>query len=175
MPIVMTVSTRYARAMEMIDDDRIVPVEPAYAHVLRISWGLLLLPLLIGATVLDVLVIIPDTDFGGILTTVFGALLLFGLVVTAPRQHARMGYGLGKDYLRVVRGFMFFTDTVVPFVRVQHIDVGQGPIERMFGLARVVVHTAGTHNSIVTLAGLKRADADTMRETIRQHIVTDFA
>ena len=161
--------------MDMIDDDRITPVEPSYAHVLRINWVLLLLPILIGAAVLDRMVLIPDTEFGGALTALFGALLLMAIFVTAPRQYARMGYAIGGDYLRVVRGFLFYTDTVVPFVRVQHIDVGQGPVERMFGLARVVVHTAGTHNSIVTLAGLKRADADAMRETIRQHIVTDFA
>jgi uncharacterized protein len=161
--------------MDMIDDDQITPLEPAYVHVLRISWALFLIPLLIGAAVFDYLMLIPDTPFGGWLTAIMGTLLLLAITLTAPRQHARMGYALGSDYLRVVRGFLFFTDTVVPFVRVQHIDVGQGPVERLFGLARVVVHTAGTHNSIVTLAGLKRGDADAMRETIRQHIVTDFA
>ena len=161
--------------MEMIDDDRLVPVEPAYVHVLRIGWALFLIPVLIGAAVLDWFVLMPDTKFGGYAIGAMATLLLLAVFVTAPRQHARMAYALGGDYLRVVRGFLFFTDTVVPFVRVQHIDVGQGPVERLFGLARVVVHTAGTHNSIVTLPGLSRSDAEAMRETIRRHIVTDFA
>lgn len=161
--------------MEMIDDDRLVPVEAAYVHVLRIVWAIGLLPLVIGAAVLDFMVLIPDTEFGGFATGIMAALLLSAVFVTAPRQYARMAYALGGDYLRAVRGFLFHTDTVVPFVRVQHIDVGQGPVERLFGLAHIVVHTAGTHNSIVTLPGLARADADAMRETIRRHIVTDFA
>lgn len=161
--------------MEMIDDARLQPVEPAYVHVLRIGWALFLIPILIGAVVLDLLVMIPETKFGGIAIGMVTALLLMAVFVTAPRQHARMAYAMGADYLRVVRGFLFFTDTVVPFVRVQHIDVGQGPVERLFGLARVVVHTAGTHNSIVTLPGVARADAEAMRETIRRHIVSDFA
>jgi uncharacterized protein len=161
--------------MEMIDDDRLVPVEPAYINVLRIGWATFMVPLLIGSAVLDFLVLIPETPVGGWLTGVIGTLALLSIIVTAPRQHARMAYALGGDYLRVVRGFLFYTDTVVPFVRVQHIDVGQGPVERIYGLARVEVHTAGTHNSVVTLAGLTRADAEAMRETIRQHIVTDFA
>jgi hypothetical protein len=161
--------------MDMIDDDRLMPVDPAYVHVLRISWALSLLPLLIGAAVLDVMVLIPDTPVGGFATGIMATLLLTAVALTAPRQYARMAYALGGDYLRAVRGFLFFTDTVVPFVRVQHIDVGQGPVERLFGLARVVVHTAGTHNSVVTLPGLTRADAEAMRETIRRHIVTDFA
>jgi uncharacterized protein len=161
--------------MEMIDDDRLLPVEPSYVHVLRIGWAIPLVLLLIGALVLDFAVLIPETGFGGIVTAVAATLLLLALFVTAPRQHARMAYAMGSDYLRGVKGFLFYRDTVVPFVRVQHIDVGQGPFERMFGLVRVEVHTAGTHNSIVTLPGLKRADAEAMRETIRQYIVTDFA
>jgi hypothetical protein len=161
--------------MEMIDDDRLRPVEPAYVHVLRISWAMFLVPLTIGAVVLDTQVLMAETAFGGWLTAFAGTLLLMSVFVTAPRQYARMGYALGSDYLRVVRGFLFHTDTVVPFVRVQHIDVGQGPVERLFALATVQVHTAGTHNSVVTLPGLKRADAEAMRETIRAHIVTDFA
>jgi uncharacterized protein len=161
--------------MEMIEDDRLVPVEPAYVHVLRIGWATALIPLLIGAAVFDFMVLMPETAFDGFAIGAMAALLLIAIFVTAPRQHARMAYALGDDYLRVVRGFLFFTDTVVPFVRVQHIDVGQGPVERLFGLARIVVHTAGTHNSIVTLPGLTRTNAEAMRDTIRRHIVTDFA
>ena len=77
--------------------------------------------------------------------------------------------------MRVARGWLFRTDTIVPFVRVQHIDVGQGPIERWFGLSHLIVHTSGTHNSTVTLPGLPSDLAAAMRETIRRHIQTDFA
>ena len=70
---------------------------------------------------------------------------------------------------------LFRSDTIVPFVRGQHIDVGQGPVERWFGLSHLVVHTSGTHNSMVTLPGLHADLAAAMRETIRRHIQTDFA
>ena len=40
----------------------------------------------------------------------------------------------------------------------------------MFGLATLVVHTAGTHNASVALPGLAQADAASMRESIRAHI-----
>ena len=58
----------------------------------------------------------------------------------------------------------------MPFKRIQHIDLGEGPIERMFGLASLTVHTAGTHNSIVTLPGLARNQAEAMRDAMRLHI-----
>jgi membrane protein YdbS with pleckstrin-like domain len=98
-------------------------------------------------------------------------LVALWLIVRVPlrRYHAR-GYQLGGDRLRVVRGMMFHSDTVVPFGRVQHIDVHQGPIERAYGLATLVLHTAGNHNASVALPGLAHADALAMREEIRAHV-----
>ena len=98
-------------------------------------------------------------------------LLALWLIIRAPlrRYHAR-GYQMGADRLRVVRGLIFRSDTVVPFGRVQHIDVHQGPIERAYGLATLVLHTAGNHNASVSLPGLGHDDALAMREEIRAHV-----
>jgi hypothetical protein len=60
----------------------------------------------------------------------------------------------------------------VPRSRIQHTDVNQGPIERHFGLAHLVLHTAGTESASVTLPGL---DQD-LAIGIRQQLVpTDDA
>jgi membrane protein YdbS with pleckstrin-like domain len=58
---------------------------------------------------------------------------------------------------------------------VQHIDVVRGPFDKMFGTSSLVVHTAGTHNSIVTVRGLAPERAAAMRDVIREHVRTDFA
>jgi len=58
-------------------------------------------------------------------------------------------------------------------VRVQHIDVKRGPMDKLFGTASLVVHTAGTHNSIVTLPGLSPTRAADIRDDIRADIRTD--
>ena len=81
---------------------------------------------------------------------------------------------MGDEQLRVLRGFLWRKDTIVPFNRIQHIDVAQGPLQRLFGLSTLIVHTAGTHNSIVTLPGLATHDAEDMRETIKGHIRQDM-
>jgi membrane protein YdbS with pleckstrin-like domain len=59
---------------------------------------------------------------------------------------------------------------VVPLRRVQHLDVAQGPLERAFGVTRLVLHTAGTMNSQIVLPGLTRATAEGIRDEIRAHI-----
>ena len=151
------------------------PVEPGYRTVLRLQWAVMMIPLAIGAYVLDYLLIRVEGGPWPLLTIVMSLFAVSAITMTAARQHARWGYAMGPDSLRVARGYLFHTDTVVPFVRVQHIDVGQGPFERMCGVSHLVVHTAGTHNSIVTLPGLAPDDAAVMRDTIRRHIQTDFA
>ena len=85
------------------------------------------------------------------------------------RYHFR-GFDMGTDRIRIVRGYLFHSDTIVPFGRIQHIDVDQGPIQRRYNLATLTVHTAGNHNSTVSLPGLLHEDAIAMREEIRSHI-----
>ncbi|MEP3225385.1 MAG: PH domain-containing protein [Parasphingorhabdus sp.] len=101
-------------------------------------------------------------------------LALFVLVMLPDRIYRRWGYDMAAEQLRILRGFMWRTDTIVPFNRIQHIDVAQGPFQRFFDLSTLIVHTAGTHNSIVTLPGLRTEDAENMRDTIKDHIRQDM-
>ncbi len=142
------------------------PLDPAYRKVLRIEAAIVAAPFLIGAAVLE----FAQLTVPGIFLVPI--LLIAGwFVLGMPgRRYRHKGYALGEDRLRVVRGLLFHRDTVVPFGRVQHLDVNQGPLERAHGLATLVVHTAGTHNASVGLPGLKREDAVAMREAIRAHI-----
>ena len=151
---------------------------PARAADVEPDWQRLhpaTLALAIGASVADALLIRSIGGPFGLLTALAWLVALLVIVMLPSRRMQRWGYHIGAGQLRVARGWMFRTDTIVPFVRVQHIDVGQGPIERWFGLSHLVVHTSGTHNSTVTLPGLRSDLAAAMRETIRHHIQTDFA
>ena len=148
------------------------PVEPGYKHALAAQAALFWLGPLIGALVLNHFVL-ADTWAAGIVPALV-ALIAFSSIVFAPaRIYRRLGYALDGRLLRVVRGWLFHTDTIVPFVRVQHIDVTRGPFDKLFGTAGLVVHTAGTHNSIVTLPGLAPERAIAIRDAIRAEIRAD--
>lgn len=145
------------------------PLDPAYVTTMRIAWTLAMIPFLIGAGVLEFTKVFPT---GVVIVPVL--ILAIGVAFILPaRQYRHWGYALGSDRLRIVRGHMFFRDTIVPLGRIQHIDVDQGPVDQRFDLARLTVHTAGNHNSRVTLPGLRHADALAMRETIRAAIRQD--
>jgi membrane protein YdbS with pleckstrin-like domain len=150
----------------LVEGDVLTPLHPNYVKVVRLATLVGALPFVLVALVLEFAGELPH---GAFLAPVL--LVALWLIVRVPlRRYQARGYQLGADRLRVVRGLLFRKDTVVPFGRVQHIDVQQGPIERGYGLATLVLHTAGTHNASVTLPGLAHADAVAMREDIRAHV-----
>ena len=147
--------------------------EPGYRHVLRIRSLIFWLPLAIAAIVADQLLLAP-TPFHNVPSILASLLAVLAVIFIPHRRWGRLGYALHPKMLQVVRGWLFHTDTIVPLVRVQHIDVTRGPLDKAFGTATLVVHTAGTHNSIVTLPGLSPENASAIRDEIRQHIRSDF-
>ncbi len=149
-----------------MSDETLTQLDPSYTTVMRIEGLLATIPFVIGASVLSVASVVPAWVPG--IPVLILAILLIG-VIPLKRYRSR-GYNMSADRLRVVKGVLFHADTVVPFSRVQHLDVEQNPIERAFGVARLILHTAGTHNASVTLPGLTYATAASMREEIRQHV-----
>jgi len=156
-------------ASQPAEPDMLTPLDPAFVKVVRIGWVLGLLPVLLGALVLESRELLPWGAF-------LGPVLVVGMVAVLRvplRRYKARGYRLDEDRLRVVKGLLFRSDTVVPFGRVQHIDVEQGPLERLHGLGTLVLHTAGNHNSSVSLPGLLHGDALAMREAIRAHVTRE--
>lgn len=152
------------------DEGALAKLHRNYAHALRVQATLTAIPFLIGALVLETAFRDQAMFPAGIIA---GPVLLIALTLIirfpSTRYNAR-GYQISADRLRVVRGLLFRSDTVVPFGRVQHIDVHQGPIDRFFGIATLTLHTAGNHNASVSLPGLGEDLAREMREEIRAHI-----
>ena len=153
----------------MDTDTSLTRLDPGYRKLQRLEGAFLAGPLLIGALVLT---FVPDVPFWlRILAWIVAAIIAIITVLYLPhRRYVTRGYSMALDRLRVVRGVLFHFDTVVPFSRVQHIDLQQGPLERLFGIARLILYTAGTHNASVVLPGLAHDDAIAMRESIRRHV-----
>ncbi|MCU4740493.1 PH domain-containing protein [Halobacteria archaeon AArc-m2/3/4] len=89
-------------------------------------------------------------------------------VVIAWLRYSVWRFEVRADSLYIERGVLTRVKTVVPFVRVQHVDSQRGPIERSVGLATVVVYTAGSRSADVAIPGLTPDRAETLREELRQ-------
>lgn len=146
------------------------PLEPGQLWVMRIRGAITALGLLAAALSADLLLSgTGDIPFGLLSGAVFLA-ILYPCLISPGRQFRAWGYRIEPDELHVAHGVWTQIRTVVPFGRVQHIDVSQGPIERRFGVTRLVVHTAGTADSEVILPGLSRDTAEALRDEIRAQI-----
>lgn len=68
--------------------------------------------------------------------------------------------------MRVRRGVWWRTEVWLPIARLQHLDVSQGPLDRRWGMASLVLHTAGTHDHALALPGLPLDTAQVLRATL---------
>ena len=150
-----------------------IPLERGQLWVMRIH-ALAIGALALAAGLLGEAIVRDNVDLPpGIVTIPLLVLLLYPVLVAPGRRYRAWGYAMDADELRIARGVWTRIETIVPLARVQHVDVSQGPIERTFGVCRLVLHTAGTMHSRVVLPGLARATAEALRDEVRGRIVQD--
>lgn len=131
-----------------------------------IMMGVLLLALAVGAVFVGIAV-------GPIWPLILGGWLLVAglavwLCVWYPRRaFAAWGYRIDVKVLETQSGIVVRVTRLLPLPRLQHVDLQRGPLERAFGLASLVLHTAGTREAVIVIPGL---DADEAVR-LRNHLV----
>jgi len=75
-------------------------------------------------------------------------------------------YSLREKDIIYSRGLLWQTRTSIPFNRIQHAEVKQGPIERIFKLHSLKVYTAGGESSDLAIPGLSEVNATRIKEYI---------
>jgi membrane protein YdbS with pleckstrin-like domain len=89
------------------------------------------------------------------------AVVAIGLV--PELRWARWRYEVRDEEIDLRHGTVRITRTLVPMLRVQHVDTTQGPLDQALGLATVVVHTAA---GTTTIPALTEGDAGRLRDRI---------
>lgn len=75
-------------------------------------------------------------------------------------------YALRQKDILFQSGYIFRSQTVVPFNRIQHCEINQGPIDRAFDLAALKIYTAGGSYSDLSIPGLHRQTAEDLKHFI---------
>ena len=122
---------------------------------------------------------LPIAATGGLIGGLAGSAVI-GLVVAlvlvaaglvgewfVARRVAAWSYAERDDDLMVRRGVLIRRQSVVPYGRMQFIDVTAGPVERSLGLATVRMHTAAAASD-ARIPGLERAEASRLRDQLAQ-------
>jgi len=87
------------------------------------------------------------------------------LLWLVPRQVRALGYAEDADDLLVRKGILFRSLTVVPYGRMQFVDVNAGPLDRRCGVAEVRLHTAAAQTD-ATIPGLPPEEAARLRDRL---------
>lgn len=155
--------------------DAMRPLHPSHRTLLRVRAAIFAAVLILAAAGADALLLRETRLPWGLAT---GAAILLGLVIVLvlpQRRYRAWAWRMDEDELRIASGVMVRSERVVPFGRVQHIDVVRGPLQRGYGLASLVLHTAGTRSGAIMLPGLEAGEAEAMRDHIRGRIREDIA
>jgi membrane protein YdbS with pleckstrin-like domain len=99
------------------------------------------------------------------LLSVAGVVALAWGWVLVGRQVPAYGYAEREDDLLVRRGLLFRSLVVVPYGRMQFVDVQAGPLERRYRLATVQLHTASPATD-ARIPGLPAAEAARLRDRL---------
>lgn len=91
---------------------------------------------------------------------------LLGLVHSLLRYRI-WTFEVQDDALFLERGVLTRVRTVVPYVRIQHVDTQRNPIERIAGIGSVVIYTAGSRGADVTIPGLAPDRATDLQHRLR--------
>lgn len=128
----------------------------------RIALALRLVP---AAIVVTVVLLLVDVSAGVRVAGVVAAWVaaVTAVLVVPPVRRRIWWYAIGEEEVDLHQGLVVVTRTVVPMVRVQHVDLHRGPLSTRMGLAEIELHTAA---GSVTIPALDRAEAERIRAQV---------
>ncbi len=85
----------------------------------------------------------------------------------ATLRYWNWSFELREDHVYIERGVLVKVVSVIPHVRIQHIDTNRSPLERALGLSSVKVFTAGSRGADVRIPGLEKSRAKEIQEELR--------
>lgn len=136
--------------------------EPARTLSPRARWVWTLHSALLWLVLLVLAVLFGGRLFSGLWLIPLAGLLILPLSVSCLRWR-RWRWDIGDAGIDIRHGTLTERRTLIPWIRVQHVETARGLTEQALGLATVVVHTAADSHSIPML-GVREAEA--LRERI---------
>lgn len=131
----------------------------------------------VGSGILDIIVAVivigvwriflAQNRIAKIVAIILCVLLLFELFVNPVIRYNRYRYAINDECIDIVEGLFFIRRDIVPIERLHKIAIERGPIDRMFGLGKVLVTTAGGD---VAIRYLEVEKAEKIAENLKHRI-----
>ena len=90
------------------------------------------------------------------------------------RQVRNFAWAQGEHDFLIRRGALFRSMTIVPYGRIQYVDISEGPVSRFFGISTVIIHTASV-STRAFVQGIPSEDAARLRDQLAQRGSAEMA
>lgn len=109
----------------------------------------------------------------GMLTFLVFLLNLLRILIFPKLMYKNWDFEIAEREIYIKRGIFTHIKTLVPFNRIQHLDVQQSFIDRSFELSKLVIYTAGTKDGAIYIPGLPLHYAEELRDYLKQFVLEE--
>ena len=136
-----------------------------------LTCGIIILLAIVGLLWLNLVQDIPFAEVPKILWAIIGLWCAFSFVwgISEFRGFDWRGYALRERDLSYRSGYFFHSYTTLPFNRLQHSEISQGPVARAFQVCTLKLYTAGSSGANLSIAGIDPLDAQRIRDYIEEY------
>jgi uncharacterized protein len=146
----------------------LIPVHVNLLKVLRLEW--LITFIVIAAAAVPLIIYVPMSAVTKLLIGISAVVLLAGYWLVQEVSFKYLAYTIRDKDLIFQKGWIIRTFKVCPINRIQNCSVHQGPLERKFNLATLILYTAGSQGADMRIPGLTDDEANRLRQFILQKI-----
>jgi membrane protein YdbS with pleckstrin-like domain len=145
-------------------------ISKKFLKVILLNVSFLFCIILIGLILVDYFNLLEE--FGDYFNLSYGAFIfVFSLVILLNfLAFKKRKYAIREKDISYKSGIFFKKLTTVPFSRVQHIEIDEKPISRLFGLASLSIYTAGDSSDDLVIKGVTKEIALQIKEYISTKI-----
>lgn len=145
------------------------PLDPRVVAVWRLT-GLLTAAILTAAVGVFDYWVIARFDLSLVAPGVAaGMVVILGCALSLlwpPLRYRYWHWDVRPDRVLIQKGVVWRSRSVIPRVRVQHVDTRSSPLQRWFGLSSLIIYTAGTRGADAEIPGLAAEEAEALREQL---------
>jgi len=151
------------------------PLEPAYRKVLRIQSLIVMVVLAVIAVVLLAFIEKFREPLAIGITAGVWLLVAAARFYLIEKSYVHKGYAIRDRDIIYRSGWFIRRTQTCPFNRIQHSTVSMGPLERAYGLATLMLYTAGSGAADMNIPGLTQETAQSLKEWINKKIADEPA
>jgi membrane protein YdbS with pleckstrin-like domain len=93
-----------------------------------------------------------------------------GNILIAKKLFNQRGFAVRENDIVFKKGWLFNSTTIIPYNKIQHINITVSIVERVVGLATLQIHTAAQSFNGLNIRGIKFAEAEKLKEFIQEKI-----